>query len=85
MAIVAHTLVDLVKNLQSFGGIIVVRLFSYHIRQELTVIWWHNCGKTFLIPYSHRVGGDPEYDFYLNYVFDRKKQLFDNENTHFDD
>ena len=31
MAIVAHTLVDLVKNLQSFGGIIVVRLFSYHI------------------------------------------------------
>ena len=24
MAIVAHTLVDLVKNLQSFGGIIVV-------------------------------------------------------------
>ena len=31
MAIVAHTLVDLVKNLQSFGGIILVRLFSYHV------------------------------------------------------
>lgn len=31
MAIVAHTLVDLVKNLQSFGGIIVVIYYSFAI------------------------------------------------------
>ena len=37
MAIVAHTLVDLVKNLQSFGGIIVVRCLFKLTKLKMTV------------------------------------------------